>query len=193
MRNFSCRKFRMDIKHTFKLQSFTVQSTDDVRNKWEKSIGPTELWQSIPRIGPWWPSYVSTIPARGPWRPAARCNQNVEIKMPFWVLYHNCKPTGINSSFFAADNKIVDIRLWLRKSHARSCYCTALTLLKIKRLLRLGQHIKAPRTHFAVRRNRDEAVWILGANNAQAVHRMLRKRERVNARIQHENSKIISL
>lgn len=48
---------------TFVLQSLTVQSKDEVTNRWEKSTGPTALWQLMPVTGPWWPSNISQIPA----------------------------------------------------------------------------------------------------------------------------------
>lgn len=47
-------------------QSFTVQSKEEVRKKWEKSICVWTGWQSIPVNGPWCPSYISQIPALDP-------------------------------------------------------------------------------------------------------------------------------
>lgn len=48
---------------TFVVHSLTVQSNDDVTNRWEKSMGPTAMWQLIPVTGPWWPSKTSPMPA----------------------------------------------------------------------------------------------------------------------------------
>lgn len=36
-----------------------------------------------------------------------------------------------------------------------------------------GEHVQAPGTHFAIRRDSDEVVSILGSNNIDTVHRML--------------------
>lgn len=54
--------FQLDFL-TFVVHSFTVQSNDDVTNRWEKSIEPTAMWQLIPVTGPWWPSKISPMPA----------------------------------------------------------------------------------------------------------------------------------
>lgn len=48
---------------TFVVHNLTVQSNDDVTKRWEKSIGPTAMWQLIPVTGPWWPSKISPMPA----------------------------------------------------------------------------------------------------------------------------------
>lgn len=48
---------------TLVVQSFTVQSKEEVTNRCEKSTGPTAAWQWIPVMGPWWPSNISLIPA----------------------------------------------------------------------------------------------------------------------------------
>lgn len=36
-----------------------------------------------------------------------------------------------------------------------------------------GEHVQAPGTHFAIGRDSDEVVSILGPNNIDTVHRML--------------------
>jgi hypothetical protein len=43
-----------------------VQSMDDVRNMCEKSMPPWTAFTLIPVTGPWWPSYVSVMPALAP-------------------------------------------------------------------------------------------------------------------------------
>lgn len=42
--------------------SLADQSKDEVVNRWEKSMGPTALWQLMPVTGPWWPLKISLIP-----------------------------------------------------------------------------------------------------------------------------------
>lgn len=48
---------------TLVLHSLTVQSKEEVTNRWEKSRGPAAVWQLIPVMGPWWPSNISLMPA----------------------------------------------------------------------------------------------------------------------------------
>lgn len=48
---------------TLVVQSFTVQSNDEVTKRCEKSTAPTAAWQWMPVIGPWCPSNISLIPA----------------------------------------------------------------------------------------------------------------------------------
>lgn len=48
---------------TLVLHNLTVQSKEEVTNRWEKSRGPGAVWQLIPVMGPWWPSNISLMPA----------------------------------------------------------------------------------------------------------------------------------
>lgn len=40
-----------------------------------------------------------------------------------------------------------------------------------------GEHVQAPGTHFAIGRDSDEVVSVLGPNNIDTVHRMLWKHQ----------------
>ncbi len=53
----------LDLTRTLVLHSLTVQSKEEVTNRWEKSSGPGAVWQWIPVMGPWWPSNISLMPA----------------------------------------------------------------------------------------------------------------------------------
>ena len=88
--------------------------------------------------------------------------------------------TGIDGALFAAYDQVVDVGLGLREGHAGGGDGTALALLEIERLLRLGQHVQTPRAHLAIGRYRYQTVRVLRAHNAEAVHgmRVGRGRER---------------
>lgn len=57
---------------TLLVQSLTVQSNEEVMKRWEKSMGPTALWQLMPVTGPWCPSNISPMPALLKWTKKAR-------------------------------------------------------------------------------------------------------------------------
>ena len=71
-------------------------------------------------------------------------------------------------TFFAADDKVVDIVGDERER--RDGDRLRLFVLQLHAVLGLRQHVEAPRTHLAVRRDAHQVVRVLRADDVHAVH-----------------------
>ena len=154
---------------SFTDHSLTVQSMEEERKRWEKSMLPAPSWQLTLARLPSHPSpchgrLVAPVLPLDPWlRP-----------VPELRRWQEGSPRGsVNRPSLTANYEVVCIILleaqagWVDGEAGGLAGAPGLVVLQLHHLHRLREHVQAPGAQLPVRRHRDQVVSILETHNLE--------------------------